>query len=702
MSETKVKVRQIEGLEDELDDKAPILNPQFEGEVSVEQIRFPDNTILNSAADIATDVTGQSLGLGTPVYVDKDENTLRFRSIAAGSNVSLATANNTITISASLPEASGEANTLTSVGTGTGTLPAGKVDEDIKIKSLAAGSNISLVNGATSVTISSTAENNTGSNLGDGSEIYAGKSGSALQFKTLKAGTNTSITSDANTVTISATGGAGGEANTASNIGTGSGVFEAKSGVDLRFKSIKAGSNVTVTPSSTDITIAATGEANTLADVGAGTGKLAYSKSGTTLRVKSIAAGNNISVTNGADSVTVSTTAEENLASNLGTGTGVYSGKSGSTLQFKSLKAGSGVALTSDSTSLTISSTGSSLWADNTTYISPITKDVAAGFNIYDKGGFYSKIPTQSGNITGYGSMDINAFDNWSPIPNQFLIKSKRLKENYTATHSDYRILTWLSSHVVVHDTAAGYQQYFTSDSGGRTMTNAYEAMVTHRARGDCNGFFATVSVMGHDNMSAISGNWGGQPSGTVIGGHVFANAPKTNIYGLEFQIDGNGQPNVNGLGCVINLIRGSSVAQYQHIWVGYLVQGLTTTYSDIGFVARGYIKSGFDTRGMIQGSGTNGKIAFAASTGQRIYLGCTPTSFGTIASTPDGIHMTDVGGRFAFSAPLQFANYMNVSGPTISASASAGTANALPANPFTYLTIQLDGVNYKIPVYNA
>lgn len=53
-------------------------------------------------------------------------------------------------------------------------------------------------------------------------------------------------------------GGGGGEANTASNIGGGQGLYTAKVGVDLRIKSLIAGTNVTLSSDSDTLTINAT------------------------------------------------------------------------------------------------------------------------------------------------------------------------------------------------------------------------------------------------------------------------------------------------------------------------------------------------------------------------------------------------------------------------------------------------------------
>lgn len=70
------------------------------------------------------------------------------------------------------------------------------------------------------------------------------------------------MTNDNGVSSSEPTGGSG-EANTASNVGSGSGWYKTKSGVDLQFKSVVAGTGITVTSNTNDITISLTNTAVT-------------------------------------------------------------------------------------------------------------------------------------------------------------------------------------------------------------------------------------------------------------------------------------------------------------------------------------------------------------------------------------------------------------------------------------------------------
>jgi len=109
-------------------------------------------------------------------------------------------------------------------------------------------------NGTTDWIVGVKGEINTASNLAGDEGVFATKVGSDLQFKSLVGGANITLSSDANGITIGTSGGLG-EVNTASNVGAGTGVFKQKNVLDLEFKSLVAGTNITLTPGTDEITI---------------------------------------------------------------------------------------------------------------------------------------------------------------------------------------------------------------------------------------------------------------------------------------------------------------------------------------------------------------------------------------------------------------------------------------------------------------
>lgn len=156
-------------------------------------------------------------------------------------------------------------------------------------------------------------EDNSLASTGTGASLVATKTGEVLGIKSIKAGDNVTVTDDgAGSLVIASTGGgggsggSGGEVNTASSLGNGQSIVGAKVGSDLRFKSLKAGTNVAITGDATELVISSTssGESNTLASQGDGT-SLVGSKTGSTLGIKSIVAGSNVTIDEGTDEITI-------------------------------------------------------------------------------------------------------------------------------------------------------------------------------------------------------------------------------------------------------------------------------------------------------------------------------------------------------------------------------------------------------------
>lgn len=232
-----------------------------------------DGIALASSAGGATTISstvvpgetndGANVGGGVPVYDGKTGTSLNFRSLVAGTGIGISsTSGGATTISSTVTP--GEVNTGANIGTGTGTVYRDKAAAELRFKTLKAGANVTLTNNADDITIAAAAsggEVNTGTNIGFGAEVFAAKVGTELQFRRLTAGTGISITGTATTLTVNATGGSG-ETNTASNLGGGTGLYASKVGVDLRFKSLLAGTGMSLTSDASTATYGVNQAAN--------------------------------------------------------------------------------------------------------------------------------------------------------------------------------------------------------------------------------------------------------------------------------------------------------------------------------------------------------------------------------------------------------------------------------------------------------
>lgn len=183
----------------------------------------------------------------------------------------------------------GVTNTFTNLGTGAAIFAA-LVGADVQFRTITVGPNLAVNQTADNVNITFTGtlgEVNTMSNLGTtGARVFSAKTGVNFALRRIVAAAGSGITVTENTNDISIGTNLStlatllapllpplislGETNTASNRGAGEGVFAAKVGVDLQFKSLVAGSNITLSSDDDTITINSTGGGGGGGGVGAG------------------------------------------------------------------------------------------------------------------------------------------------------------------------------------------------------------------------------------------------------------------------------------------------------------------------------------------------------------------------------------------------------------------------------------------------
>ena len=316
---------------------------------------------------------------------------LQFKRVVAGTNISLNPQSDYVEINAQFPPAAGEVNTGTNLGlTGEGVFKQ-KTGTTLEFRRIKAGANVTVTTtGNDEIEIATGAgvgEPNTASNSTASTEIglFKGKVGVDLVFKRLKGGTGIDVIDGTDEVTIQQSAGAG-ESNTASNstAGTGSGlIFARKDVYDLEFRTIKAGSGITVTTNGDDVEIAATGGgggeandgANLTGDEGIYAGKVSE-----TLQFKSLSAGTGITLSSDGDAVTITNSgglgeSNDGLNATSGTGLGeVYKNKDGTNIVFRKIKAGNGMAIQTQTDDVLISpnpsnsGTGVGVWDSDLTF----------------------------------------------------------------------------------------------------------------------------------------------------------------------------------------------------------------------------------------------------------------------------------------------------------------------------------------------
>ena len=180
---------------------------------------------------------------------------------------------------------------------------------DVSVNNLA-DNNIIQYNSTTNLWENTTLEDTSvlinGDNVGTGSEVFKQKTGNTLEFRTLVAGTGITLTENINDVTIDQTNYIGGGQNNGGNVGILQGTFPDGGGVPiLTFRSLNVVAPVTIGYDiNDDIKISLSAENNTISNIGTGNG-IYKEKIGVDFRLKTLIAGTGTSIVNNTNDLTL-------------------------------------------------------------------------------------------------------------------------------------------------------------------------------------------------------------------------------------------------------------------------------------------------------------------------------------------------------------------------------------------------------------
>jgi hypothetical protein len=350
--------------------------------------------------------TASNLGTGSGIFAAKVARDLRFKSLTAGAGILIQGSDTELSV-LSVASGAGESNTASNLGAGEGVFST-KVGADLRFKSLIAGSNIALSSDSNEITIDASGvagsgESNTASNVGAGTGVFKQKTGVDLEFKSLVGLSGVVLDSQTNEVNI----GTPDLPILRTDFDNSSGIF--RSDIDTNttnitnlqtdFTNSSGTFRADIDQNASDITNIRTDFDNASGiwvkdaeNIGDGSGLFVQKDSDANLEFKTLLPGANIVFTGTSSGITIASTASGaggvDSASNLGAGEGIFAQKVGSDLQFKSLVAGSGIQISADSNEITI---------DN-----ELSDDVSILRTDFDNssGVFRSDIDTNTGNIS--------------------------------------------------------------------------------------------------------------------------------------------------------------------------------------------------------------------------------------------------------------------------------------------------------------
>jgi hypothetical protein len=251
-----------------------------------------------------------NVGSGTEIIKNSTSGNCFVRSIVGSGDISVTNTSNTIIIDFNGTIASGESTQCFNVGSGT-VIIKNSTSGNCYVKSLVAGTGITITNGTDTITITNSAPDNTTCvNVGSYAQVF--KDGEC-NFRTIKGSADISVVQGTNDITIDYNGTLVSESTVCSGQSGNYNIVASSSGGNCTFKNFVAGTSISISSNSTHITITNTApDDTTCVDLGHGGGDI-YKDGECNFR--GIASGTGITVTQNTTDVSIKT--------NFANGTGI-------------------------------------------------------------------------------------------------------------------------------------------------------------------------------------------------------------------------------------------------------------------------------------------------------------------------------------------------------------------------------------------